>query len=251
MSVTDVLANFMSSLHTFATKAGVSLSSNANKLRVVIVGSSEAAEIILRDLISEGLVEKATIVGSDVKCNISSEGDADIHVIEGDISSALLRGNLDVKQFNILLALSDADAKNFLALALAKLHGVPIRVGLFERKEIARVVRELGLGTPIVRSGVTASFLKHVVLSAVKSVEYNSIGLLGYRLFGVTVFDGDPATGLKLGDLHLEDFDAHALMVFDGAEFRPALPDVELSPGNLLFILARDAEFVSRIKGLA
>ncbi|MEM2024712.1 MAG: NAD-binding protein, partial [Desulfurococcaceae archaeon] len=146
MSVASALSNFMSSVYNFTLKSASALSSSSGKLKALIVGSDEAVEALLSDLLASDILEEAIVIGGRTIERRTISGAHDISFIEGDVTSALLRRDLNAKRFNVFLALTNKDEKNFLALALAKSRRIPIRVGLFRKREVARLIRELGLG---------------------------------------------------------------------------------------------------------
>jgi len=219
------------------------------KLKLLIAGGGSTAEILLNDPAIREVIEEVIVVESNSNRRKALEKLGDIYVIEGDAADASIYNAINMREITAVLALTNKDEVNFLVLAIAKMHNVPIRIGVFSDEDIARAVRSLKLGVPIIKPTVTAGVIKQIVSSITSPKKYLELPLAEYKLYAITIGEDDMAVNSKIEELNLEESGAYPLLIFNGKELVPATPETVLHPGYTLFIMARDENFINKIKG--
>jgi trk system potassium uptake protein TrkA len=223
---------------------------NLGKLSVLIAGGGGTVELLLRDQAISGLVDQVIVIEREPRRRLALEKLGDILIIEGNASDTSIYENLNMGEIDAVLALTNRDEVNFLVLSIAYQYNVPIRIGVFRDPKIAEIARKLKLGIPIVKPAITAGIIKQVISSLTTPLVLTQLPLGEYKLYAVTISDDDLAVDNTIGDLHLEEDDAHPLLVHNGKELIPVDRDVKLASGNILYVLAKDEKFLSKIKAI-
>lgn len=220
------------------------------KFNILIAGGGETAELLLRDVSIRDLFDQVVIVESSPDRKTELERLGDVLVLEADASDSSVYEHIDMKEIDIVLALTSRDEINFLVLAIATQYNVPIRIGVFKDDKIAEIVTRLKLGIPIVKPAVVSGIIKQMITTLVtpQVISPSPIGEL--KLYVVTIKEDDLAAYTKIEDLRLEEDNSQILMVFNGKELEPPRSDLELRPGYTLFVLSQDGRFLSKIKGI-
>ncbi|MEM1628314.1 MAG: NAD-binding protein [Desulfurococcaceae archaeon] len=217
------------------------------RFRVLIVGGGKVTESLLHDQSFRDLASEIIIIEKDPKRKPVLEKLGDVLVIEGDATDISIYEEINMKDIFAVLALTNSDEINLMVLAIAKSYEVPLRIGRFTEAKIAELVRQLQLGIAIVQPITIAGIVKQTLSSL---TDVNTLGdINGKKLYVVTIGETDIAAGTRIGELRLEEVGAKIIMMFDGTGFKVPSPDDTLYPGVLLFILASNEEFLSRIKG--
>lgn len=219
------------------------------KLKLLIAGGGSTAEILLRDPSIRELVEEVIVIENDPGRRYVLERLGDVYVIEGDAADTSIYGNINLREITVVIASTSKDEVNFLVLAIAKLHNVPIRIGIFRDENVAGVVSNLKLGIPVVKPAITAGVVKQIVSSITTAKKYVDLPVAEYKLYAVTVKEEDLATNMKIEELNLQEEGAYPIMIFNGKELVPATPDTTLHPGSTLFVMAQNDNFMRKIKG--
>lgn len=221
------------------------------KLKLLIAGGGSTVEILLRDPIVKELIEEIIIIESDSERKAVLERLGDVYVIEGDATDTSIYSSINMREITTTIAATSRDEVNFLVLAVAKTYNVPIRIGIFKDEKIGDVVKSLKLGIPVVKPAVTAGVLKQILSSITRAVELSSFPIVAdYKLYKVTIKEDDLVEGTRLEELHLEENDAYIIMIFNGKELIPPSPNVQITPGFTLFIMAKNDDFLKTIKGI-
>lgn len=216
-------------------------------LKVLIVGGGRVTEMLLSSYEIKEVFEEIIIIEKDPSRRPILEMLGDVMVVGADAAEASAYSNINLREVNAVLALTDRDEINLLALSVAKVNEVPIRIGLFNDPETAKIVTKLGLGLPIVKQSVITSVLKHMLTSITEA--RSSTLVSGEKLFITTISETDVAVNLRLGDLKLDEDGAKPVLVFQDSELRPATENTVLTPGNILFLIAPDESFLRKIRG--
>lgn len=217
------------------------------RLKVLIVGGGKITEMLLSSDEIKDIFEEVIIIEKEPSRRPVLEMLGDVMVIGVDAAKASAYSNVNLREVNAVLALTDRDEVNLLALSVAKVNEVPIRIGLFSDPETAKIVAKLELGLPIVKQSVITSMLKHMLTSITEARTTTLTS--GERLYVVTISETDVAVNLRLGDLKLEEEGARPVLVFQDSELKPATENTILAPGNILFLLAPDESFLRKIRG--
>ena len=217
------------------------------KLKFLIVGGGDTAEALLSDPTFREIAEEVVLVEKDSNRRSVFEKLGDVFFIEGDIVNLPIHEYVNLKEINAVLALTGRDEVNFLVLALAHSYGVPIRIGVFRSAHIANIVKKLQLGIPIVKPSFLGKLLKQMTMSIVSIRELCTTP--AGKVFMVSISETDMAAYSRLGDLKLEEDDAHVLAVISEHDILPPREDIVLEPGNILMVLAPNTNFIKKIRG--
>lgn len=220
------------------------------KFNILIAGGGDTAELLLRDVSIRDLFDQVVIVESSPDRKTELERLGDILVLEGNAADSSIYEHIDMKEIDIVLALTNRDEINFLVLAIATQYNIPIRIGVFKDDKIAEIVTRLRLGIPIVKPAVVSGIIKQMISTLITPQVISPLSLGEFKLYAVTIKDDDLAAYTKIEDLRLEEDNSHVLMVFNGKELEPPRNDLELKPGYTLFVLSQNGRFLSKIKGI-
>lgn len=220
------------------------------RFNILIAGGGETAELLLRDTLIRDLFDQVVIVESSSDRKLELERLGDILVLEGDAADSSVYEHINMKEIDIVLALTSRDETNFLVLAIATQYNIPIRIGVFKDDKIAEIVTRLRLGIPVVKPAIVAGIVKQMITTLITPQVISPLALGDLKLYAVTIKDDDLAAYTKLEDLRLEEDNAYVLMVFNGRELEPPRRDIELTPGYTLFVLSQDNKFLAKIKGI-
>lgn len=216
-------------------------------LKVLIVGGGKITELLLLSPSIKDIFEEIVVIEKDSSRRPILERLGDVLVMEADAVDVSVYNNINMQEINAVLALTDKDEVNLLALSVAKVYEVPIRIGLFRNPEIAKIVSKLELGLPLIKHAIITSVLKHILASI---TEANLLAeVAGEKLYAITISEADYGANSKLGNLKLEENNAKPVLIFQDSELKPATEDVVLTPGSTLFVLAPDESFVKKIRG--
>jgi trk system potassium uptake protein TrkA len=217
------------------------------KLKLLVVGGGDTSEALLSDPVFKEIAEEVIVVDRDPSRRPVFERLGDVFFIEGDITTLPLHEYVNLKEVNAMLALTGRDEVNFLALAIAHSHEIPIRIGLFRNKHIADIVKRLHLGIPIIKPSLIGKMLKQVTMSMVSTRELGAIP--AGRVYMISISETDMAAHSRLGDLKLEEENAYVLALIGDQDILPPSKDTVLEPGHILLVLAPNTNFIKRIRG--
>lgn len=220
------------------------------KFNILIAGGGDTAELLLRDGVVREIIDQVVVVESSPGRKPALERLGDVLVIEGDAANTSIYEHLNMREIDIVLALTNRDETNFLVLAIATQYNIPIRIGVFKDEKIAEIVNRLKLGIPIVKPAITAGVIKQMMTSLTTPQVVSQVPTGEYKLYFITIREDDLAAYTKLEELRLEEDNSFILMVFNGKELIPPRQDLELIPGYTLFILSQDERFLAKIKGI-
>ncbi|MEM0198918.1 MAG: NAD-binding protein, partial [Desulfurococcaceae archaeon] len=133
------------------------------RLKVLIVGGGRVTELLLSSQFAKEKFEEVIVIEKDSSRRPILERLGDVLVIEADASDASVYNNINMQEVNAVLALTDRDEVNLLALSVAKVYEVPIRIGLFSNFEVARIASKLQLGLPLTKHTIVTSILKYIL----------------------------------------------------------------------------------------
>jgi len=216
------------------------------KPRILIIGGGKVAEHLFTVFNIHEDAEEVVVVEKDPKRRAVFERMGDILVIDGDATDVELYSEINMKEVNAVLALTNSDEINLLVLAIAKTYDIPIRIGRFTEPKVAELVSSLGLGIPIVQPVVVANVIAQILSSITNGRVLGTIN--GDKLLMVSISDTDPVVGSSTSDLNLGE-EGKILLLFDGSRFKTPEPSDILRPGNLLIILAKSDDVIRKIKG--
>jgi len=111
------------------------------KLKLLIVGGGDTAEILLSDPAFREITEEVVVIEKDSRRRSVFEKLGDVFFIEGDVINLPLHEYVNLREINAVFALTDRDEINFLVLAMASIYEVPIRIGIFRSKHVADIVK--------------------------------------------------------------------------------------------------------------
>ncbi|MEM0325508.1 MAG: NAD-binding protein [Desulfurococcaceae archaeon] len=217
------------------------------RLKVLIVGGGRVTELLLSSQFAKEKFEEVIVIEKDSSRRPILERLGDVLVIEADASDASVYNNINMQEVNAVLALTDRDEVNLLALSVAKVYEVPIRIGLFSNFEVARIASKLQLGLPLTKHTIVTSILKYILASITEA--HLLAETPTEKLYVVTISESDFSANSKLGDLKLEENGAKPILVFQDSELKPVSEDTILTPGSVLFVLAPDDSFIRKIRG--
>jgi trk system potassium uptake protein TrkA len=217
------------------------------KLKVLVVGGGDTSEALLSDPAFKEIAEEIIVVERDPDRRSVFEKLGDVFFIEGDITTLPLHEYINLREVNAVLALTGRDEVNFLTLAVAHTHGVPIRIGLFRSRHIADIVKRLHLGIPIIKPTLIGKTLKQVTMTMVSTRELSATP--AGRVYMISISETDAAVNSRLGDLKLEENNAYVLALIDDQGISPPSKDTVLEPGQVLLILAPNTDFIKKIRG--
>lgn len=210
------------------------------------MGGGELAETIIKIIGSED--NEIIVIEKDETRKRELETKYDVLVIRRDATDVeVYTREVKMDEIDAVLALTSNDEINMLVLAIAKLNNIPIRIGRFSEEKIGELVRELGLGISIVQPKVLASILANYMLAVRTPLALGKINDVSLYVIGIT--EGDRASGMKISELGLDEKSGKIILIFDGTGFRTPGADDVLKPGDTVFILAPNDEFVKFIKG--
>lgn len=211
----------------------------------MIIGGGSVTEELLKILdLSRNQV---TVVEKDPgKCtSISSK--YDVLVINKDATDATLyTTDISIPELDAVIALTDRDEVNVFTLTIAKLYRVPFRLARVKDPKVAELIRELGLGVPIILPSVISDLIKNFLESISTPSLLAEFG--EYKMFRITISETDRVVNKKIEELELPD-DVSILLVFDGASLKPPEKDLKLLCGYQLIVLAKTSDVVKLFKG--
>ncbi|MCC6034342.1 MAG: NAD-binding protein [Desulfurococcaceae archaeon] len=217
------------------------------KLKLLIVGGGDTAEILLSDPAFREITEEVVVIEKDSRRRSVFEKLGDVFFIEGDVINLPLHEYVNLREINAVFALTGRDEINFLVLAMASIYEVPIRIGIFRSKHVADIVKRLRLGIPLIKPSFLAGSLKQTITSMVSVREIHEVP--AGKIYVVSISETDIAAYSKLGELKLEEDGAYVLAIFSGDNILPPSSDIILEPGYTLLVLAPNIEFAKKIRG--
>ncbi|MCS7128628.1 MAG: hypothetical protein N3E36_05720 [Sulfolobales archaeon] len=157
---------------------------------------------------------------------------------------------ISMEDVDIVIAACRDDLLNYFILTTALTKGVPVRIGLIREGSLEQVYLEKSIGFPINALKIITSAVLHIV----NSINY-PFELLGsvedQYLFLVTLTEADPCIGRRLKDVEAEAIN-HGIRVvglLKNGELILKDPNLELSPGLQLLIMAKNVDSLRVLKG--
>ncbi|MEM1515869.1 MAG: NAD-binding protein [Candidatus Bathyarchaeia archaeon] len=215
-------------------------------MKILIAGGGDLAENIIR--LMEPKKHEIIVIEKDEARKQELESNYDILVIKREATDVdVYTREVNMGEIDAVLALTKSDEINVLILAIAKLQGVPIKVGRFTEEKISELVREMQLGIPIIQPRLLASIFASYMLSARSPLCLGKINNLNLYLIGI--FEGDRAAGMKVSEIGMNEEAGRIIMILDEVGFRVPREEEILKPGDIIFVLAPSNDFIKFIKG--
>jgi len=212
-------------------------------MRILIVGGGKTAEEVIKSLDLKKNTVYVVETRPERREAIMSK--YDVVVISKDARDPSLYANdINMGQIDMVLALTDSDETNILVLAISKIYNVPHRIARVNDRQLAELVRQLGLGIPITQPCMIASLISNYISTISNSVELTSftVGESTYYIHLVTIAETDYSAGSKVEELERRASEngvfLKVLLIFDNESFRVPKSDEEIKPGYQLIILS-------------
>ncbi len=157
---------------------------------------------------------------------------------------------ISMEDVDIVIAACRDDLLNYFILTTALTKGVPVRIGLIHEGSLESVYLEKNIGFPINASKIITSAVLHII----NSINY-PFELLGsvedQYVFLVTLVEADPYIGRRLKDVEAEaiNHDIRIVGLLKNGELIPKEPNLELSPGLQLLVVAKNVDSLRVLKG--
>jgi len=214
-------------------------------LKILIIGGGSVTKELL-NIIDLRQHEIIIVEKDQSKCSEISEK-YDVLVINKDATDVTVyTKDIDMTMLDAVLALTDKDEVNMLALTIAKSYNIPFRLARVKNTSIAELITKLDLGIPFTFSLMFSSMIKYFIESLKETnliASFNNIKLYWLTLIGI-----DRAIGKRIDELGLPD-DVKILLIFDGNTIRAPSPNDILNNGYQILILSEhtDAEEITKI----
>lgn len=208
-------------------------------MHIIIVGGGGVGYELARNL-SEKAQDVFVIEKNEVKARRFTEA-LDVMVIEGNGASAAVLEQANIKNADMMIAVTEVDEVNIIACMLAKQYDVPITVcrirnSGYAEDESVLTPKQLGIDIVINPERVAATEISKMLhFPDVAEVEYFDRGKV--MMLGVVVGSEAGITGVPLRSLPLHE-DAIIVGISDpkGKFIVPGGDDV-VNPGNKIYLL--------------
>lgn len=215
-------------------------------MKILIAGGGDLAENIIRLMKPEK--HEMIVIEKNETRKEELESRYDILVIKREATDVdVYTREVNMDEIDAVLALTKSDEINVLVLAIAKLQGVPIKIGRFTEEKISELVREMQLGIPIIQPKLLASIFAAYMLSARDPLCLGKINDL--NLYLISIFEGDRAAGVKISELEMSEEVGKIIMILNEVGFKVPGEEEILKPGDIVFVLAPNEGFIKFIKG--
>ncbi|MDH3707210.1 MAG: Trk system potassium transporter TrkA [Acidimicrobiia bacterium] len=168
--------------------------------RILLLGGGRTAEILAEHLIQQGA--QVTIIERDLERarNLAERLDH-VLVLEGDITDSSLLDEADVREAEVVVALTGEDDANILACVYAKSVGAGETIAVAHRLELLTLLEEVGIDVALSPRTASANGVLRFVRGDVTAVTTFLQG--DAEVIEIPVKEGSEADGSCISDLAL------------------------------------------------
>ncbi|MGC8935994.1 MAG: potassium channel family protein [Candidatus Methanomethylicaceae archaeon] len=212
-------------------------------MKVIIGGAGRTGKILIKELKENGN-DVAVVDVDEEKCKeISSE--FDVLVFKGDITDIDDLSSINIKEYEIFIAVTGHDEKNILGCLLAKDQGIQKVIARVSDPRLSKIASKLGITHTICPEEAAAEKILSITRGGgtflyeegATSQIYQSLGIKRVR---IKVGKNAPAIGMQIKDLPLKN-EWMIVRVKDKSErYIPVDPSLEIRPEYTLEIIVRE-----------
>jgi len=203
-------------------------------LRILVIGGGKTAREFLKLL--DLRKHAVTVIEKDPHVCSELTKYFDVSIICRDATEGgLYLSEIDIREYDAVIALTNRDEVNLFILMLAKAYGIPIRIARVTDSALSATINKLDLGSAIVVPEVIARTIHDQLAGTAKP--FTMFASKEYELMEMTVSDTDKIANKKLNELEYPKDKIHILAVFDGEKLITPSEDFEIKPNQRVIML--------------
>lgn len=203
-------------------------------MRLLVVGGGKTAREFLKllDLRKHAI----TVIEREPQVCGELPKHFDVSIICRDATeSNLYFSEIDIREYDAVIALTNKDEVNLFILMLAKTYGVPIRIARITDASLSDLINKLELGSAIVVPEVIARTIHDQLVGTTKP--FTIFASDKYELLELTVSDTDKIANRKLDELEYPKDKILIIAIFDGEKLITPSEDFEVKPNQRIIML--------------
>ena len=223
--------------------------------KIAVLGGGQVGSSLAKILTDDG--NDITLVDSNIKVLTDLQEENDIKTVHGSASSPSVLKQADIKDCDIVIAITGSDEVNLVACHLAKeLFNVPSAIARLRNSEY-RMESSLfnldffSIDSIISPSQLVTDFIKNIIEhpGAFQAFDFADGNL---QVIGATVLPDGPLSGRMLSDFkkHMPNVNVKVIAIYRNRKSLPVNGSTIIEPGDDVFFLAteKNMRFMSELR---
>jgi len=163
-------------------------------LKILIIGAGRVGRALAVQLVRSG--HSVTLIDKD-ESKMQSPHDIDAEFLLMDATDPRTYEELDIKQYDVVVAVTDRDEVNLFVAAIASLYNIGRIYVRAKNPHTAKLVRVLGVDGVVVAPQITANLLYSFIEGRYRPVNLVNTLIGEFHLVSVTVKETSQVRGLR------------------------------------------------------
>ena len=167
-------------------------------MKILIIGAGRVGSALAAQLVKSG--HSVTVIDKDAS-KVESPETVDAEFLVRDATDPKVYEELELRDYDVVVAVTDKDEVNLFVAAVAKLYNVNKIYVRAKNPETSRLLRLLGVEGVVVAPLVTANILYSLIEGRYRLVRVVDTLIGEFHIASATVRETSPVRGLKPADI--------------------------------------------------